>query len=317
MAEHTNPTHGFTNRPHGGFTLVELLVVIAIIGILVAMLLPAVQSAREAARRLQCANNFRQLGLALNNYQTTNATFPASDGIAYPRACGAGPTYSGGGDCRGITIWQVLLQFLDQGNLANLYDYDATWGWAGGTTADMQAMAVSVYQCPSVTSWPLRDNTFRIRRDYFGVAGGAVSEGKSSRGYYYGDGLITMNKWRQFGHVRDGLSNTMAIGESVHGSYYDIPMPWFWGGCAMDARIHTFSGGRAQSGRAARSARHPLNSKIPVTVAYSSDSPFGSDHPGGAQFVFADGHVRFIDNSIAMATYQALSTISAGDDPEL
>ena len=110
-----------------GFTLVELLVVITIIGILIALLLPAVQAAREAARRLQCQNNLKQLGLALHNYESVYNCFPAADSVRIPAQC------QGSSNCRGAPMTMVILPYLEQGNLESKYDYGAatsvTDGW--------------------------------------------------------------------------------------------------------------------------------------------------------------------------------------------
>src|SRR5262249_28648551 len=108
------------SRP-SGFTLIELLVVIAIIAVLIGLLLPAVQKIREAAARMTCTNNLKQIGLALHNYHDTNRIFPAGAVINY-NATPIPPSKSApqcGGDCRGNSMWAVLLPYLEQGNIYN------------------------------------------------------------------------------------------------------------------------------------------------------------------------------------------------------
>ena len=122
---HSTPRYNQYRRTRGGFTLVELLVVIAIIGILVALLLPAVQSAREAARRMQCQNNLKQLALALHNYHTAHATFPPAG------------FYDGGGANGSTLSWHTtVLPFIEQQNLYDALDRDGPYG----STVNKQAV---------------------------------------------------------------------------------------------------------------------------------------------------------------------------------
>ncbi len=212
-------------RPRRGFTLVELLVVIAIIGILVGLLLPAVQSAREAARRMQCSNNVKQLGLALHNYESTHKKLPAGCGhSSFPRG-GAG-THSFGPSYIGM-----ILPFLEQTAAYN----SLTWGGkspgyvgeaapSGGNLNKPIAMACNPPTvCPSFTRFgdqPNREN-YNV---YAGIAGAAdMVSFNETRIFSFtqgagiakmsGGGLLGVNSFTRFASATDGLSNTMMIGE--------------------------------------------------------------------------------------------------------
>jgi len=128
------------NSERRGFTLVELLVVIAIIGILVALLLPAVQSARGAARRAQCINHLKQIALAAHNYEASNRTFPT----------GARPSVTVGGvPTMGTNVWVELLRYFEQNNLYEKWDQNDNRNNVAGGSAATQAQVISILLCPS------------------------------------------------------------------------------------------------------------------------------------------------------------------------
>jgi len=301
-----------------GFTLVELLVVIAIIGVLVALLLPAIQAAREAARRSQCANNLRQIGLAMQNYHAARGSFPAGTAIKVPENCL-------NGNCRGIGMHVTLMPYFEQGVIEGTFAdfHSAGFGWNAWlqdpANATVSQTPISTYLCPSVTRW----DDFLYRKDYFGVVGGALTEPlnrpRGQRGFIFHDGVMHANSFTRIAEITDGTSNTFAVGEGVHanpfghgpnfvgGSGDDSGGPtawWLGGGFAESAPA---PGGDQSVGRVLRGTLNPINSNFPAPV------PFGSDHPGGAQFAYCDGHVDFIQDAIDINVYQWLSTRAGGE----
>ncbi|MCD4727367.1 MAG: DUF1559 domain-containing protein, partial [Pirellulales bacterium] len=176
--------------PPSAFTLVELLVVITIIGILIALLLPAVQAAREAARRLQCQNNLKQIGLALHNYHSVYGCFPAAESVSIPQQCTT--------DCRGSPIYMVILPYVEQSGLENAYDYNSDRGWHSWLFENIGPNGRNVYSelrldffvCPSDD----RSSLYPFIRDYFAVVGGKPPREAFNWGYgdVFIDGLFTM-----------------------------------------------------------------------------------------------------------------------------
>ncbi|HMC11106.1 MAG TPA: DUF1559 domain-containing protein, partial [Pirellulaceae bacterium] len=213
-----------SRRYRRGFTLVELLVVIAIIGVLVALLLPAVQAAREAARRSQCMNNLRQIGLALHTYHDTFRVFPPSY-LTVPGGGGAmGPPDSENGDAGpGWTALMLLLPQIEQANLYNSFDINTTaWSAKNATVAQTP---VKTYICPSANHHPI---TYPVVND----------SGKTlatfARGHYVAnagrldiwdeptadlsriaDGPFYRNSRTRMADITDGLSNTVFFGEQT------------------------------------------------------------------------------------------------------
>jgi prepilin-type N-terminal cleavage/methylation domain-containing protein/prepilin-type processing-associated H-X9-DG protein len=293
------------------FTLIELLVVVAIIGILIGLLLPAVQKVREAANRMKCANNLKQVGLALHTYHDAQGTLPAGMTVDPNTQCLS--------DCRGTSMWVLILPYLEQGAIAGKWDYKVAGGW--NTTQNygtFGGMTIAMYICPSDGIWAAYPN----RKSYFGVNGGRTRDSHGWRGDIFYDGLFNINEAKRLTDVTDGTSSTLAVGESIHVSKWGLgpgygiaaqggPVGWLQGsaclvpGCAKTNRSY---------GRDLRHTKYPINSSIlPMADDTDNDAPFGSAHVGGAQFAFADGHIQFLSQSIAMPTYQALSTFGSGE----
>lgn len=312
-----------------GFTLVELLVVIAIIGILVALLLPAVQAAREAARRTTCTNQLKQIALGLLNYESSMGTFPAGGEMKVPEYC----TNS---DCRGYPMFVAVMPYMEQTTASDIFDLTAAQGgWLlfynkalnnpGGPEAQLIETEFPVYKCPSRTEW----QGVNARRDYFGVAGGKKRFVHGWRGDVFFDGIYHIaDKGISARRVIDGMSNTLAVGESVHFALWGLgdgygdgkvggPAAWYHGGACAPG-TNACAKGRESHGRALRTTKYPLNLNFvqsfgEVKPDQDNEVPFGSEHPGGALFAYVDGHVGLVQEDIDMNAYQTLSTFAGGD----
>jgi prepilin-type N-terminal cleavage/methylation domain-containing protein/prepilin-type processing-associated H-X9-DG protein len=307
-----------TRPRNSGFTLVELLVVIAIIGVLVALLLPAVQSAREAARRTQCQNNLKQMGLAVHGYEDTWKRMPSS-------------LMGGETSCQddGLGWGLALLPFMEQ---KALYDQIAIpantkpcalgdYFRANNKPIPGGETPLKTYRCPTSMLpkvvpplWALPGGgNLPPQNDI--MIGYAINDYKSAGGSCWGDDGV-IHKWmeapgnRRFAEVTDGLSNTLMIGESsyVTGNSTTAPSrvedwPIWIGGPSTDESVRT--NGRTNS---------PINCQCTATTmvkAINDDCNF-SYHSGGAQFVFCDGSVKFISQNIAMTTYCNLHSMRDG-----
>ncbi len=291
------------------FTLVELLVVIAIIGILVGLLLPAVQAAREAARRMSCSNNFKQIGLAIHNYESTlRAVAPGR--LIWPKP-GGGVVMNG--------IQTSILPYLEQTNLENEYDY--ALGFDAPENQPAVNTHVSVYTCPSTPNRPTTmqiDNFFNAfyggpptppgitgsATDYFAVRNVRNGAGQRLDGFF---GL----KNPKFRDITDGLSNTFWFVEIaarpdhyIHGirqattpSAFNGYGPWA-GNNGMALNTYTADG---------------LQRPGPCAMNCNSQFQPYSFHPGGAQFGFADGSVQFLSENINPDTFRALGSPQGGE----
>ena len=302
----------YKRSSHFGFTLLELLVVVAIIGVLIGLLLPAVQKVRESASRTRCANNLKQIALATHNYHDTVGAFPVNslpgpDGPYGPQT----PAWS----------WMArLLPYLELGNLANQGGVPTRTLYDGRDTVAQQ---IPAYLCPSDpfsatgprsdaadlgvwTSPPISAGN----SNYKGVSGANWGWGDptwrnlgtngSWDGLNNGDGVFFRIDWKspkRLLSISDGTGNTFLIGE-------DLPEQNHWSAWAY-------------ANSATATCAIPPNVKYPPGPDYSwmweYNTSFRSRHPGGVQFAYSDGSVHFIKDSVELPVYRAMATIRGGE----
>lgn len=297
-----------TTHLRRGFTLVELLVVIAIIGILIGMLLPAVQQVREAARRIQCANNVRQLGLAVMNYESAYMHFPSGWATESEFQPSAEPGWG----------WSAaLLPFVEGNNIYRQIDFKIAID--DHDHEEIIQIVVPVFLCPSDPAEELQDMDVHIdehdhddgdghrvalhdddhdheeglwasRSNYSGMFG----SGELEEYLGAGNGSFFANSKLPISRITDGTSNTIIIGERTneHG-----PISWIGMVPELDAAAARIVG----------AADHPLSDD------HGHLEDFASNHPGGINVVLGDGSTHFLNRNVSFEVYQAMATRAGGE----
>jgi len=323
-------------RYASAFTLIELLVVIAIIAALIALLLPAVQNARAAARRAQCLNNLKQIGLALNNFETANGYLPAA---------GVGPFNDGSAFNHG---WMTfILPYVEQGPLYNLYNLNANWYDPPNST--VVVTGINAYQCPAAVGSHI---TKGVIDDLFYLGGNPISASTSDysntgdvdNSFYtangmavpaggYPQGMITQptqfpppdggTPGYRLAVITDGLSNTVAVTEcanrptlyvkkglgtrAVTGSYAGTTdnsgLVIFGGPWASDLKMLGPQGATADG----------YSKPGPCVINCTNNWEVYSTHAGGANAVMGDGSARFLKETINPAVFAAVITRAGGE----
>ncbi len=324
------------SRPalRSAFTLVELLVSVAIIGTLMALVLPAVQSAREAARRAQCTSHLKQIALAAHEYHVALGTFPPGlNQFEFPSA----PRY------RGTSVFVFLLPYVEQGSLAAGWDYAQPLSNTEGGPAARSAVVLPILICPSdlIEENPVgRGGRYQALTSYGGNGGSRSYDPDlaSVDGVFHTTGPASAPKPHQqpvrIDAIRDGTTQTFLFGERDHrdpnfetfaqASWTDISIPSLGTWAAI--------GGRKRIGDVTMSGFAPINYRLPFDYAHRNAAQppagnkaafayyedlrvcaWGSGHPGGANFALADGSVRWFSERTASPALRALSTRAGGE----
>jgi prepilin-type N-terminal cleavage/methylation domain-containing protein/prepilin-type processing-associated H-X9-DG protein len=317
-----------TRKPRSGFTLIELLVVIAIIGVLIALLLPAVQAAREAARRAQCVNNLKQLGIALHNYHDTIGSLPLGRTIPQQHS---------------YSVQARLLPFMEQNVLQNSLNFDLGWSFPDNLTA--YRASISSFLCPSdPRTIPASLN--------WGGTNYRANEG-TSVAMWYGpsdptgvnngltvipNGLFFSDEMIKLASISDGSSNTAAFSEHLLGDFSNSvateKADTFWPQTYPATPEEAFQLCRNFNWQDL-SFQRVSNVGAPWVYGYHSTSSYWhsgppntkscmyppsrimtvatSQHPGGVNVCMADGSVKFVKDSVSRDTWRAIGTRASGE----
>ena len=331
-----------------GFTLVELLVVIAIIGILVGLLLPAVQSAREAARRMQCSNNLKQLGLALHNYHDTHRQFPINYSMSAAGFGGSGGN-SGDGNSRQCSWMGMILPMIEQTNLYNRIDWNVGLKVNGAPSVNVPIAqtVIPAFRCPSDGSgnngkygdreWLGRWTPASLYGEFGGTnykgcvgsdwafgslysnnLGGIPNGLDGSNGMFVRDENVrpaNPKDRKRMADVTDGLSNTYAIGEALpelssHTFWYGVNVNLATSAIPLNSYLKVY---RATNPRANYFGNLGPSPQFAPYWDWVNNYSYASNHTGGGQFTMGDGSVRFVSENIDLQMYRATGSMNGGE----
>jgi len=291
------------------FTLIELLVVIAIIAILIGLLLPAVQKVREAAARMKCQNNLKQIGLAMHNYNDSVGALP--------------PSMGPGGCCWGT--WVVLiLPYIEQDNLFRLYQ---NWGGNDSTgarysgapnTTNVTNRRLSTLTCPSdqpnAPIISITSHNYAVNHGTTGYSQQANLNGVLNAGFVFKQGA--RDSGTKINLISDGTTNTILVAEVIQGQGTDLRGFTWWGDAS---EFTTYLAPNSTSPDVIYTTVYCVNSRPnpPCTGTPTATNPSmfaaRSRHTGGVNVVLGDGSVRFITDTIAIGTWRNLSTSTGGE----
>ncbi|HJT79464.1 MAG TPA: DUF1559 domain-containing protein [Gemmataceae bacterium] len=302
------------------FTLIELLVVLAIIAILIGLLVPAVQKVREAAARIQCGNNLRQLGLAAANYHGTNGHFPPGVNLPFTTEVGNGQQSAGPVvPSQYVSLFEFLLPYVEQDDLYNQLRFQANqYGNCLGPGAP-GATVVKTYLCPSDVAPEQITWVSGGRAYYFGANSYGGNPGVY--GFYTTSmdqtGIFFINSSVTFNQINDGTSSTLLFGERnridptydrIYGESFGNRSGWAW--------TNTLPGFDYLFG-----AAEPISWVMPTNLTADPGfvygdrrfSTYGSGHGRGANFCFCDGSVHFLADATSLTVLQQISTRDGGE----
>ncbi|HVU86532.1 MAG TPA: DUF1559 domain-containing protein [Pirellulales bacterium] len=323
-----------SERHRPGFTLVELLCTIAIIGVLVALLLPAIQAAREAARRMSCANNLKQIGLALLNYEGAHAVFPV----------GARSQISGTATF-GMSWWVAVLPYLEQGALYQSLDQSGPYnGWPlmhPGNAVAVNRVLIPNLTCPTSLLDPLYPvgSVMVLMPSYVGIAGAAgdaqFSETRVStcclpvlNGQVSAGGMLIPNANVRGGQIVDGRSNCLIVGEcsdyaidatgNIHRVDGGFPNGWLTG-TTVGGTPPQYSAGLASPSWNITTIQYAPNmrdyTQPGIHDDHGANNPLLSSHSGGVQGLILDGSVRLLSTNMDIVLLKRLATRDDGGVP--